>query len=1021
MARSTATEAAGRGRKRTARVPVGMALALWRGKRMWRLLLVAELGMVAAVLLVCAVPLFSQVAMTAGLEHKIAGSPFGLDMDGFVSTNTPSPTLYQQVQQRLNAVIRTDLRAYHLGSPVFHLNSEPLAFPHANGGQYDGLTLDGYLDSYLGTRVSVIQGRLPRAIPDALEMAMTRKTADTLGLTLGSSLPLSSADAPNPIVLRLVGIIVSTDTTPGNDFQPHPMNVPGQPYGPGISANTGYAAVVSANAIFDAPYDWSTLSLAQTPSNGGYGPGAWLLDWTYTMDLSHLGPGDMAAMLDNPQAVQQRLFSALDGIPNSQNGFVSSYLFQLLAQYRSRVIGGAVLVSILLLDVLGLVLLFLGVMTNVLVDRQAAIIATLRSRGASQRQVFATFAAQSFGLGAVAAVAGPLLAIPLVRLVAGALLPPVDQTALSVVSGNPLAIAAGVGWYAGVMALVAALAMIWSLRKAAGLNVLAFRQEHTRSGHKALWQRLYLDVLAAALALAGYSAFALLNALTASQPEQQQTSISAALSPLALVAPIFLMVAAALLFLRFFPALLRLAERLAARGRGATALLALTQVARASRQASRTTLLLALTTCFALFTLTASATLEQRIHDVAAFQAGTDISGGVTPTGDASAANLARLTAAYDAIPGMLSATLGYRTYAPLARGNAASGVVVMSPSGPAGPNGGTLQIAAVDAGTFASTGYWDAQDSPQLLVDLMAMLRTHRLDATTRDVVYAVVDSDVWNELQLHPGATFTLPVPGYGQDGMRFVAAAEAAHIPTMFGDQGGGILTDYQSYAAVYTADTGDTTGQALAPNFVWLRTKSDAASLASVRAAIASGPLQVSAWSSIDGPIVQMTDRRAFMTELQTDPLTIDLTGILGIGGAAALLLALFGTLIAAWLRVRTQLSTYALLRAIGMEPRRLAALLLWEQGTIYAVALGLGVILGVVLSIVALPALPDLAYSGAFGGPVDSTGAPIRIIWPWPALALALAGLIVICGGALLLSARVASQPPLSHTLRLNED
>ncbi|MGH2517774.1 MAG: FtsX-like permease family protein, partial [Ktedonobacterales bacterium] len=520
-------------------------------------------------------------------------------------------------------------------------------------------------------------------------------------------------------------------------------------------------------------------------------------------------------------------------------------------------------------------------------------------------------------------------------------------------------------------------------------------------------------------ALAGYGIFALVNALTASQPAQQQTKISAILSPLALVAPIFLMVAAALLFLRFFPLLLRGAERLATRGRGATAMLALTQVARASRQASRTTLLLALTTCFALFTITASATLTQRMSDAAAFQTGADFSGGVTLTGDASAANIAQRTAAYDAIPGVTSAALSYRTYAPLVRGggNVAHPYTAFSPDG---SSSGSLQIEAVNADTFANTGYWDTQDSSQSLADLMALLRAHRTDASAHDVVYAVVDSTIWTILNLHPGETFTLPVPGYAQGGMRFVAASEAAHIPTMFGDQGGGILTDYQSYATVYAADTGDATGQALAPNFIWLRTKDDAASLASVRAAIASGPLQVGDWSPMSAPTISKADRRAFLAELQTDPLKIDLTGILGIGGAAALLLALFGTLIAAWLRVRNQLSTYALLRALGTEPRRLAALLFWEQGIVYAVALGLGILLGAVLSIVALPVLPDLAFSGAFGGPVDSSGAPVRLVWPWPALALALAGLIVICGGAVLLSARVASRPSLSQTLRLNE-
>src|SRR5574340_648775 len=71
---SAAKDADARKRRRRARViPSSFTLAAWRLRPMWRLLLIAGLGNIAAVLLVCVVPLFSQVALSAGIRGVLNG------------------------------------------------------------------------------------------------------------------------------------------------------------------------------------------------------------------------------------------------------------------------------------------------------------------------------------------------------------------------------------------------------------------------------------------------------------------------------------------------------------------------------------------------------------------------------------------------------------------------------------------------------------------------------------------------------------------------------------------------------------------------------------------------------------------------------------------------------------------------------------------------------------------------------------------------------------------------------------
>lgn len=103
-------------------------------------------------------------------------------------------------------------------------------------------------------------------------------------------------------------------------------------------------------------------------------------------------------------------------------------LFDVLPTYYSRIHAGEVVVSASLILILGLILFLVSMMTSALIERQAATIATLRSRGATQRHVYGAFAAQGIGLGLAALLAGPFIAIMLIRLLVQWLFPANEQS-----------------------------------------------------------------------------------------------------------------------------------------------------------------------------------------------------------------------------------------------------------------------------------------------------------------------------------------------------------------------------------------------------------------------------------------------------------------------------------------------------------------------------------------------------------------------------------------------------------------
>src|SRR5258706_7939151 len=99
-------------RRRARLIPPSVTLAVWRLRQMWRLLLVAALGNIAAVLLVCIVPLFTQVALSAGLRGVLAGLGDGAQIVINAYGTEPTQEAVTAIQQQLDHIIASDMGPY---------------------------------------------------------------------------------------------------------------------------------------------------------------------------------------------------------------------------------------------------------------------------------------------------------------------------------------------------------------------------------------------------------------------------------------------------------------------------------------------------------------------------------------------------------------------------------------------------------------------------------------------------------------------------------------------------------------------------------------------------------------------------------------------------------------------------------------------------------------------------------------------------------------------------------------------
>lgn len=1006
-----------------------VTLASWRLRRTWFLLCVTTLGMVIAVIITCTVPLFITVTTTAGLRNTLRTQPTNSEIRLEVRTLGASTRLVQNVQSQFDPLFQQNIGSFLKQPPQLVLDTGDFTFAASSPKTRTSL-LGIYATSLqqAAPHLTLVQGRLPRQTSDAqqMEVMLTPDTAQALGVSIGSIVPLNlnyfpsvpTADASQAEYLktaklasahaRVVGLFTIAENNLSYwhelDFTPTQSN---DSAGSKVALYSLLTSDTSLLKFFDSV---AMQQHIDTPIVRGVG-----LTWYYSLEPTHISILQLDGLITHIANVKNTIdtrYSQLEGYGGYSPDVGLNYPYLVgvnpfsplfstnqvpssLEAFRSRIVVTRIPATVIALQILMLVLFFVSLMTDLLVDRQADAIAVLRSRGASRGQVFGALMTQSVGLGMLALVLGLPLTLVVLLLVSQRVLPFQVQDALNAVTNNPLQALQSVMGYAVAVVLVILLTMSFSLICVVRMDVLSTRRETARTTRRPLWQRLHLDIAAGVIALLGYGVTLYLTTI-GSLLNGQIKAISSAL--FSLLSPYLLIVVLLLLFLRCFPLLLRLGAWFTERGRSAASMLALAQMARSPRQSIRMTTLLALTIPFALFSLVFFASQEQRINDLATYQTGADFS-GTLPENTASF-TVQQQEARYAAIKGVTSVSAGYLGTATPSDNNIAL----------------TLQLRAVDSRTYARTALWPAQASAQSLSTLVAQLSAKRLYGINHNIVPVIVDATTRDKLSLHPGSVFLVSVDGLTlASDLHCLVVAIVEHIPTT-GDNSltansaleapkGGMLFDYQTYNTIYTQQVPSATkGSTLVPiNWILLRTRDDAGSVNRVRAAL----------TSLELSLVNPGDRRALLDTLHVDPLTLTLEGILSIGTVATLLLAILGVLLASWSSARTRLTNFAVLRALGTSPRQVATVLTWEQGLIYSIGILLGIAFGVLL---ATTVVPTLIYYGLS----VQISLPVQIIVPL-SLVFLLSAIIAVFVLALGMMVRTVAQPSLSQTLRLNED
>jgi ABC-type lipoprotein release transport system permease subunit len=967
----------------------------------WGLLLAVSLAMLVAVTLLSAVPLYSRLLANLQLQGILNGEPpNGRNVEIVLTSGQPSfagpvtiaPTFFRSADDAVRALGTRYLSGITVRSVNHSYVSDALDLTAVGDRQLNPnvlaapqITFQAYDYAQTRDHMRLVAGAFPvesSPAADGLPQALiTTQMADQEGAQVGDLVVGRQLIYPHSIVsARITGIWAPPDPPDAfwnnHDFISRPRKDSDPFVYPVLLTQPDFVATIGP---------LSNVRVSQS--------------WVFYTDPKKITMRNMAATAQRLAVLRAHLVTDLNAL-GLGGVVVLTNLDVALQQVTDQLALLGLPLYVVVAQVVGLALLAVLVMASLLAESQATTLVTLKTRGASGGQLLGSYLAQAVALGALGALAGPWLGARLALLLTQWFVPGATFDAAGVTmpylagTVNPAdaAVPALVGGALGGVALLAAIQGV------ARLDVLAERRERARASRQPLWRRAYLDVALAVICGLGFLDLNQFGGVGVRERLGERAS-----TPLIAAAPSLLLLAGALLALRLFPAMVERGARLAARRRGAAAMLAFSDLARSPAGPLRLLLLLLVTVGLALFALAANATLAQSAVDLAAFTTGADLRMVQLEPEHADAQ--ATITARLRQTAGVAGVTPVYRGFA------STSGALDTN-------NVDLLGIDATSWGQVAGSTSWRADYADTSLRTLLSDLRAHQIGAddadragatgagTSQYPIWAIVSDGFAARQHLHVGDRFPLLMP----DSFGLLSSLRVGAIvhdfPTLAPSRavGGFVVLNLNDCLGAVAVETSGATYQ-VGPNEFWMRLAPGARHAAVVRAL-----------DDIQGELdeVRISDRQALEALFGSVPAQVGMRSLLTVGALMAVTLAVLGATLHAVLTARRRTLEFAILRALGMSRGQLARLMLARLAIIYALGLAGGTALGLLLATTATSIFQQNGI-GVVGGP------PTSLVFPAPAIAAFYGALLAACVLSLAIEARAALRLALSQTLRLGED
>ena len=662
-------------------------LIIRRSLANWRLLSTLMVGVLIAVALLSSTPFYSNAINDLGLKRTLEGRPIELlDLHAFTpyefvsyqNFNESSDFINRQVDRNIRSIVRQ--QETWVKSQAYFAGWADRPLP--TGADRPTGHFQAY--SNLEDHVILVDGEFAKPSPEnltrqewedpdfAVEGMIGSETAGLFNVGVGDGLVfvVGSGIDQRIITIELTGIIDPIDPREEYWFlKTDVFTVPSG--GPPVAA-----IFVPEETLFNAVS--AVMPSTRIQSN-----------WLYFIDVTKIDSGNAANIRNAINRMERQI---LANLPRSA---LFTNTPSVIGQYQEKLLFTQIPLFLIVSQIIAVILYYLITVSNMLIERQAGEIALFRSRGASTRQIVGIYLVEGLIITVIGVAVGPFLGASIFSLMG------TTDSFFPLTGGGllPIRFSNMVFILAAGAAVLCLLALLVPAIQAARRATVHQRQAAARPVGKPFLQRFYLDLVV--LGFGGVLYWEL----------QERGSLLTIgvfgglnMDPLLLVTPMLLMLAVAIVFLRFFPILLVMATKLVRYIKITPVVLGLWYIARNPIHYGRLILLLIMAASVGMFSATFLGTLERSYDERALFTAGSDVrlekfkDWQVTQT---------KLENQYAELPGLEDVSFAYRT-------DARVGTMFTETH---------LSLLAVDPATLSQVSWYRDDFSEKSLPELMGLL----------------------------------------------------------------------------------------------------------------------------------------------------------------------------------------------------------------------------------------------------------------------------------------------------------
>jgi putative ABC transport system permease protein len=616
----------------------------------------------------------------------------------------------------------------------------------------------------------------------------------------------------------------------------------------------------------------------------------------------------------------------------------------LMLSYNNREQTLRTMLSVMQVPILIMLAFYIFMVTQLILSSEKSEIAVFKSRGASRTQIMGIYLIESLIVAGIGLICGPPLGyfICMVLGSSNGFLEFVSRRAL------PIEITPTTIRFA-LVAVVAIVVMIMTPAFfASKIGIVEQKQGKTKR-KIALWKKTGIDFILLGIAAYGWYAYQMRQTTLESTGG---VAVEVPVDPILFLLSTAFIMGAGLLFLRFYPLIIRCIYAIGRKGWSPSLYASFVQVGRSGGQEQFLMLFLIITLSLGIFSANSANTINLNVEEKIMYQNGADLvltpvwrsnerpantgapssedegfSTNPTESGTSGYANQTYIT--YVEPP--------FDSYAALDGVENAAKVFIkedisLQQPGKASQKG---MLMAIEPSEFAKVATMPG--------DLLKPHWYDYLNLLSMDEGAALVSRDYAEKNGLEPGDVFS--AMWSEQNPVSLTAYAIIDYWPTynpLAADNRNFIVCNLSRVRAV----------TAIEPYQIWYA-RAEGATSAQIYAQIEEKKLQMAS----------IVDANQLLIEAKNDPMLQGTNGALTMAFIVTMTVSFFGFVIYWVLSIKGRVLQFGILRAMGMSMRSIIGMLLWEQLLISGVAVIIGVVLGGATAQVFTPLL-QMVYDAA---------------------------------------------------------